>query len=403
MIQEIRISNTGPFRDEAILNMRATDYAGKSNNVVVREGLDPILNIGVIYGANASGKTQLVYALYKLLQLLKVTGPLDLQKRYSPFYLDKETAENPSKIELLFDYQDFQYRYSVSYNKSSFTEESLMQLDGKEWIPLMVRTAATATEHSVMFIGQQEPTKCKPYSSGLATAFVIEIEKVSNIARYIRNIQVCNGYNSDMKNILWEDMKVFLGTDSMRTRRRVQMSKFLNAVGVKQNGILFPLADDAPFEKIEFLHEQNTGDGTKPIRFNQSLESAGSKWLLLLGAKVIEAIEEGSTLIVDEIDARFHLQVTQAIIQLFNNPEVNRKHAQLIITTHHVNLMDEKVLRKDQVWFVQKDEQGASELFCLADFEGVEEDTPFADWYMANRFGAIPDIVGLEQVFDTIN
>ena len=91
--------------------------------------------------------------------------------------------------------------------------------------------------------------------------------------------------------------------------------------------------------------------------------------------------------------------MSEFIIDLFTNPRINRKNAQLIITSHDINLMNEDKLRRDQVWITSKNEKGESELYSLADFEGVRENTPFAKWYMANKFGGLPNIRHIEDLF----
>lgn len=111
-------------------------------------------------------------------------------------------------------------------------------------------------------------------------------------------------------------------------------------------------------------------------------------------------LEEGTPLFVDEIDSGFHTYLSDFILQLFTNPRINKKNAQLIFTTHDINLLDEDKIRRDQVWFTSKNQYGESEIYSLADFNGVREDTPFAKWYIANKFGAVPEISNFEDFFN---
>lgn len=406
MIHEIKICNIGSFQEEATLSLIATDYGKKLGGVIVREGFSPILNSCVIYGANSSGKTQFIRALYDFQSQLRGNrsweGSQNLQRLYNPFKFNSSTIKQPSKIEIRFDYNSIEYCYKVEYDSNAYKSEALEKHVSNRWELVFDRIHLSNQKHVVVL---QDSSKKEilvpPYVLGLSVILMSEVEEVRGVAKYLAYMQICNGYNWNMMGLLWGEVQRWLGNELEKKRRKEQIRSFLNAVDVRQEGIEFPVSGDASFDKIVFQHNQfNEKTGVNnPVKLNIMDESNGSKWLLLLGAKVIETIENGYTLFVDELDACFHPQVTLALIGLFKNKKVNRNNAQLILTTHNVNLMDEKELRRDQVWFIQKNSNGKSELFSLADFTDVDENTPFANWYMANRFGATPNIDGLEKVF----
>ncbi len=125
-------------------------------------------------------------------------------------------------------------------------------------------------------------------------------------------------------------------------------------------------------------------------RFPYEMESDGTIKLLFYAIRAISALETGAPLFVDEINESLHTQLTKELIKMFISPITNPKGAQLIATMHDVNLMDEAMLRRDQIWFVQKDDEGVSEMYSLVDFRDTDETTSYAKWYMANRFGATP-------------
>ena len=407
MIHEIKICNIGSFQEEATLSLIATDYGKKLGGVIVREGFSPVLNSCVIYGANSSGKTQFIRALYDFQSQLRGNrsweGSQNLQRLYNPFKFNSSTIKQPSKIEIKFDYNSIEYCYKVEYDSNAYRSETLEKHMSDRWELVFDRRHESNQRHVVIVFkdGNKKEFPISPYVLGLSVMLVPEVEEVSGVAKYLAYMQICNGYNWNMMGLLWGEVQMWLGNELEKKRRKEQIRNFLNAVDVRQEGIEFPVSGDASFDKIVFQHNQfneKTGDNNL-VKLNIMDESNGSKWLLLLGAKVIETIENGYTLFVDELDACFHPQVTLALIGLFKNKTVNRNNAQLILTTHNVNLMDEKELRRDQVWFIQKNNNGKSELFSLADFTDVDENTPFANWYMANRFGATPNIDGLEKVF----
>jgi hypothetical protein len=121
-------------------------------------------------------------------------------------------------------------------------------------------------------------------------------------------------------------------------------------------------------------------------------ESNGTQHLCMIAGIILQALKQGRTIFIDEIDMSLHTHVIKMLIQLFQSKELNKKHAQLIMTTHNTNLLDYTLFRKDQIWFAEKNEEGSSELFSLQDFADVAEDTPFDKWYLAGKFGATPNI-----------
>lgn len=102
---------------------------------------------------------------------------------------------------------------------------------------------------------------------------------------------------------------------------------------------------------------------------------------------------------MDEMDSGLHSYITQLIVDIYRNERINKNNAQLIFTTHDVNLLDHNTVRKDQVWFTEKNRCGVSELFSLSDFSDVREDTPFGKWYLSNKFGGVPSLQSLEKLF----
>jgi hypothetical protein len=109
-------------------------------------------------------------------------------------------------------------------------------------------------------------------------------------------------------------------------------------------------------------------------------------------------LELGNTLIVDELDTSLHPFITKMIVMLFQSQTTNPKNAQLIFTTHDVSLLDRDLIRRDQVWIAEKSEKGSTELYSLQDFD-VREDTPFEKWYLAGKFGGLPQIKSIESLF----
>jgi hypothetical protein len=137
--------------------------------------------------------------------------------------------------------------------------------------------------------------------------------------------------------------------------------------------------------------------GTEPFDL-ESEESEGTKKFFRMMGPILDTLENGYTVIVDELEAKLHPLLTRAIVRMFHTPEINAKNAQLIFCTHDTGLLSHGGLRRDQIWFVEKSAKGASTLYPLSDFENVRKDTKIEANYIAGRFGAIPFLGGTDAL-----
>jgi AAA15 family ATPase/GTPase len=144
-------------------------------------------------------------------------------------------------------------------------------------------------------------------------------------------------------------------------------------------------ADDQPAGMVEFGLKKD--------------ESAGTQKFVAMTGPFLRTLREGSILFVDELEARLHPSLTKALVGLFNS-SANRKNAQLIFATHDDGLLDAQHIRRDQVWFVEKNGFGASELFCLDEIKGVRKEAKFAKEYLLGQFGGVPRIGNLQEVLN---
>jgi AAA15 family ATPase/GTPase len=143
-------------------------------------------------------------------------------------------------------------------------------------------------------------------------------------------------------------------------------------------------------KKFLFTHISEEG---KEVAFNERKESAGTRKLFHLAPLILDALKGGAILIIDELDNSMHPFMAELIIKLFNDPRVNKNNAQLIFSTHNINLMTSKSLRRDQIWFTEK-KDGSTTFYSLDDFDKnkVKPQSPFNQWYAEGRFGAVPMI-----------
>ena len=137
---------------------------------------------------------------------------------------------------------------------------------------------------------------------------------------------------------------------------------------------------------IELAHRSVTGER---VYFDLDMESSGTRRLLIMLSEVFRALDEGSPTLIDELDSSLHTHASEAVVNLFCSPEINRNGAQLIATTHDTNLMKPSLLRRDQSWLIEKTTDGATELFPLTEFRTRAGDD-IEKGYLQGRFGAVP-------------
>lgn len=407
MLLDIELKNCGPFKDSVKFSMIPYSYGGKLENVYIDSRGHHVLNTSIVYGKNSAGKTSFVKTLWALVDEVRIpTSPKSNLAIYSPFRLDIDSSDEPSELTLRFSIDTNLYTYQVRFNHIEYLYETLdvTDIDG-QISNLFIREGANKSEHKVTFsergsMGVQKLPSVNRNNLVISQYKQYPGDEVSVVANYIANIQVTNGYNPEMSKLLWEEVRTWITNN--RTENGNRLATFLHALDISVEGFKISTKPGTSIDDIFFSHrlyEHGIPVPDKTILFDISMESQGTKWLLLLGAKIFEALENGYPLIIDEIDASFHSLATQFIIKLFKNPNINKHNSQLILTTHNINLMDEKELRRDQIWFIQKDDKGISELYSLSEFDAVDEDVNFAEWYLANRFGGIPEITSIEFLF----
>ena len=397
MILDITYSNIRVFREPVVFSMEASDSNEKMENIMTVEcdGEElQILKVGAVYGPNASGKTTLMSALYVLRNWLLNISTSYFNDFLAPFSLDNFSKNDPSSISIRFIVEKMLIRYSVSFMQGKCTNE-LLERETENGMELLFKRIVTKSgKHTAEFgdidagfnANQMEVSSDR---SILAVFNNLSVTPFSQIAKYLTSIELANSYNNVMLRELFNQSRVWLKKNG-NTKRLVD---FINCFDINIKNLKLPQKIESTYADIKFVHPIKDRDGNvvQDSDFRAALESGGTMVLTILGAKVLQALDEGKPLFVDELDSGFHTEVTRTIIEMFKDPQINRHNAQLILTTHNVKLMDEHSLRKDQVWFIQKNEDGQSELFSLAEFDKVGEYDNFSQWYLARRFGAVPN------------
>lgn len=412
MIIEFSVANYRSVKDIQTFNMSAANIVSKykevdiTNTIKISDKLT-LLKSKAIYGANASGKSNLIKAFQTFIIVIQdsVKDSKVLRNRIEPFKLSTETENLPSFFQLIFVVNNVQYRYGFEVTRDEIVSEWLMGTPGKKEVPFFTREGKIISVNENKFregikirdlYSQPENDIARNNSLFLTTVRSFGGLLSGEIINYLSEIFVITGL-SDFK--MYKAAEDYIAEDKNLSR----ISEFLKVadVGIDQ------------IKRFEYQdkddHEAKTYTLTYHKKFGKDLESndvaslfmlidesEGTKKMFEIGPFVIEALKRKKVLLFDEFDARFHPVITKKLVELFNS-EANQG-SQLIFATHDTNLLHAKLLRRDQVCFVEKDKYGSSHFYTLVDFKGVRNDSSFEKDYISGRYGAIPFVGDFNSV-----
>lgn len=432
MILNIELKNYRSFKEGTTFSLVAESSKSKEQNVFVQslaKGDDDVrlLKTAMLFGANASGKSNLLRAIFEITRFIgkqkpKAGEPIPV---YDPFRFAAETKESPVEFKIEFaGKDDIKYSYQIIFNKTNVISEILNYFPNKKEANLFTRIAPD-DPNSITHIGKlgssQKSNKDIEvfHNQALLSKFGEDIphEIITPIYIYITKIDVVNACNSRQISQLFTEMRNKIANDSNLLNKMNELLRFadtgLNGVNIKElSEDKFNFPTTIPDEiKSEFVKENKhfmTGyhsffKDSQLLRNDEALpfqeESKGTNTIFALGGRIIQALESGEILFIDEIDTNLHPYLSKLLVCLFQSARINKYNSQLIFTSHNPILLDRTLFRRDQVWFSEKDDFGVSDLYSLQDFPDVREDTPFDKWYLAGKFGGIPNIKSLESLF----
>lgn len=424
MILEFTVENYRSFYGKKTLVLEADKALKECSDTNLFEcNKHTLLRSLALYGANSSGKSNLVSAMHTMARcvLLSVKLNDNEELEYDPFLLLKGN-DSPTMFEIVFLKGDYYYRYGFRYNLERIVDEWLFRKTtprSKEQM-MFVRNEEGICVDENNFpegAGYEEKTNDNRLFLSLCQQLGGEISR-QVISWFQTDFNVISGLNNQQyraysklffhkKETLSAEAldffkKLKLGFNTILTREEEQwlLSPKMPVSATKRE----PLPDKIPNGKnieLNSVHNVYSDKGTVvgSIDFPfESRESSGTNKLFDLSGPIFETLYSGALLVVDELDAKMHPLISQYIIELFNNPETNPKNAQLIFTTHDTHLLSQKILRRDQIWFTEKDAKEQTDLYSLMDIvlpDGTKprNDANYERNYIAGRYGAIPYIL----------
>ena len=431
MLIEFSVGNYRSFKKQVTFSMVAANLVAQDkkldeNNVFAPTKELKLLKSAAIYGANASGKSNLAKAL-AFMKWFMVNSSKETQStddiNVEPFKLSTETEEKPSFFELVFLMDGRKYRYGFEANREKVISEWLFYVPKTRETKLFERQANSfklSRRYRYEADGIQKKTRNNALFLCVSAQFNVELAE--KILKWLTvELNIISGLND--QQYLDYTVDCLLNNEN-RTEILQLIQKLDLGIGdilvEKQEFTIETLPDEMPDELKKFLVKRElktTSIRTNHRKFDQDgnyksieqfylnhHESEGKRKVVALAGLLVATLKKGEILIVDELDARLHPLLSRAIVELFNSSETNAKNAQLVFMTHDTNLLSNKLFRRDQIWFTEKTRYGATDLYSLAEYKIPDEaskirnDASFESDYIKGRYGAIPYIGNLNNL-----
>lgn len=428
MLIEFSVGNFRSFKDPVTLSMAAANIKAQNKtlnqgNVFQSKGSN-FLKSSVIYGANASGKSNLLAAFRFMRKFVLASTDSNSgdQIDVEPFLLSTDTLGQPSYFEVMFQIDEIRYRYGFEASSSKVHTEWLFRTQKRE-SELFWREDGKIEWKSGFREGRGLEERTRENALFLSVSDQWNGEIASKIIKWFQHVNIISGI--DDKAYLGFTVGQFIEDNSIQNKIREyirQMDLGISGVSVERiHGIpdfLKNMIDniddeDLPIElrdalvdenkwvtpSVKFSHQQFDESNKKvtDIEFSfEEQESEGTKKAFALSGPILHTLSKGKVLFVDELDARLHPLMTRYIIKLFNSGVTNPNNAQLIFATHDTNLLTKEIFRRDQIWFTEKNRFGSTDLYSLVEYKkqakGVRNDASYEADYIAGKYGAIPFI-----------
>ncbi len=419
MIVEFTVGNFLSFNHKRTLTFEAKGISELKGNVFI-QNKHQLLRSVVVYGANSSGKSNLIKALDRMRDnvLLSVKLNDSDELDYSPFLLSSESEYAPTFFEVIFIDDKVKYRYGFEYNQTEIVNEWLfVGNNSKTEKPLFIRTkdGIAVTDKFEEGKGYETATNDNRLFISLIAQLRGAISK--KILKWFKNVGVLSGlehkdYNVFSLVVLHKQLEGC--TESLALFQNLRLGfKELTIQESEFNPLNLP--DELPKNVKSKLVKELTGKTQLTLKTTHNKfdknghivgevlfdadeqESAGTNKIVHLSGPIFDTLISGKILIIDELDAKLHPLITIYIINLFNNPSTNPNNAQLLFATHDTNLLSIDTFRRDQIWFTEKDDTEQTDLYSLHDFNlpdgtKVRSDANIEKNYIRGRYGAIPFI-----------
>ena len=395
MLCQFTVKNFKSIRDEVTFDMQAATISEHEDRIIKYTDDELYLPVSAVYGPNSGGKSNVLEALHSL--VTKVLRPLYATSNnedvaikmkklvIEPFAFDKKTISEPTEFELFFRTALAEYRYELTVKKEVIEYERL------DRIKLETR------RKSALFERDENEINLKGAFARLKTS-----DELSETLPLLSYLGITYSKNEVVQDVLdWFDQEIdFLNYGNPVQELRMAVSK---SEDVKR--LMLQMIQEMDLDIVDFRVEEKENDCIEvftkhvvneyEVDLNLLDESSGTKKLFGLLPFIAKSLLKGTTLVIDELDAKINPVLLKYLIMTFSNMEKNKKGAQLIFTSHDLSTMNSEVFRRDEIWFVAKGNRQSSKLYSLVEFknkkgESVRKDAKFDKQYLEGKYGADP-------------
>lgn len=414
MLINFSFGNFRSFRDIKSLRMEAGRVEDLPDSVIEKDGFR-LLPVAAIYGANSSGKSNVIKALGLFREIVKDNDKLRSDKSIfqDSFMLDEEGRKSPTVFEIQFLLDSVVYKYGFEYLTTEIVSEWLyerkIEPNSKEHV-LFEREGEDFTVSTKYFPEGKNKKKLRTKNRlFLSLVAFLNGEVSQKLIKYLSHCNTISGLESDSYERLslkmiehqsegyQEAMELFkkldLGFTAIEVEEKELPGGLIEKLAALPNFDLKELQEQRIYQTYTTHNVYNKkGKIVSQTKFRaHHNESNGTNKVISFSGPLFNTLLKGKVLFVDELDAKLHPMLTRAIVRLFMDKKTNPKGAQLVFTTHDTHLLDKDCLRRDQVWFTEKDATEASDLYSLLEFK-ERNDRNFEKNYIQGRYGAIPFI-----------
>ncbi|MET3109481.1 AAA15 family ATPase/GTPase [Oxalobacteraceae bacterium GrIS 1.18] len=431
MLIQFSVENFLSFKTSATLSMVAGKIKSKDssldNDATFKSIKDlTLLKCAAIYGANASGKSNLLSALGFLRGYVinsSKESQVDESIPIQPFRLASGFSEKPSRFEISILVNDLIYQYEFSADKDRIHKEKLIVYKGSREIKLFDRKMDQITVYKPFSEGLKLEDKTRSNALFISVCANFDGTISKSIVRWFRNLNVISGMSDDglinfTRDVLGDERKhqaaallknFDLGIDRLELGESIDPNSIPDGVPDDIKKVLGKLVKISnkngakAIRRINSVHKffDSGGKNIGEVLFDLDRdESEGTKKLVAMSGPLLDTLKNSKVLVIDEFDARLHPIISKTIIKIFNSMSTNINNAQLIVATHDTNLLDRDLLRRDQIWFSEKDKCGSSYLTSLVEYK-VRNDASFEKDYIMGKYGAIPIPGYLGNIFES--
>ncbi len=416
MLIEFSVTNYRSFLTPQSLTLTAntaTELQEENSFVSPASNLPRLLRSAVVYGPNAAGKSNLIQAIAFMKKLILSSAKESQEGEKidaTPFLFNRQTTRDPSEFEVVFIQDGTRYQYGFGVNPKRVTGEWLFAYPERRAQRWFERKYDPDTQKDIWYFGPKFTGSRKVWQEAtrsnalfLSTAIQLNNEQLKPVFNWFDNKLIVIGQGENIH-------PGFSIGECDEEKKKEKILKLMNAADLSISDILLEKkefsVEDLPAEmpqhlkdeiardfegkkltRVFFLHPSSDNGEDVALEFNE--ESAGTRKLFALAGPWLDVLEKGLVIFVDELDSSLHPHLVRFLLNLIHNPEMNPRNAQLIFDTHDTSVLDQTLMRRDQVWFVEKDAENATRLYPLSDYKPRKGEA-LQKGYLYGRYGALP-------------